>query len=667
MPDTGEHESMATNKSGFTGHPILPQKGKRNILITSALPYVNNVPHLGNIIGAPLSADVSSRYWKGRGNPTLFICGTDEYGTATETKALEEKVTPRVLCDKYNAIHKQVYDWIGIEFDHFGRTSTKQQTEIVQSIFLRLKENNFIEERTDEQPYCEDPGHKRFLADRFVEGECPECHGKNGRGDQCDDCGKLLNPKELINPRCKLDGKTPVLRQTKHNYLRLNDLAPEIEKWVEESKTRGSWSSNGIAITEDWIKKGLQPRGITRDLEWGVPVPLEGFEDKVFYVWFDACIGYVSITAEYTSEWEKWWRDPENVDLFQFMGKDNVPFHTVVFPGSLIGTRDPWTKLHHLSTTEYLNYEKGKFSKSRGIGVFGTNAKDTGVAPDVWRYYLLANRPETGDTEFEWIEFIRALNGVLVAVFGNFVNRVLKFASNDKFYGGIVPSYDYSTYSKVDGHGANLVKEKIAEVNTFLDRYHEQLQATSLRAGLQSVIAIARAGNGWLQSNTLDGKLFSEDRETCDAVLGLALNLVDLLAAISRPYLPATSHSMIEQLGLAEAVGTPLIPDVWNTEAIKPGHKLGTPQLLFTQIQKDEEQAEKWKEQFGGSEAKKAKEEKEAKKKADKERKKAKKAASKNSEKTLESDETKHNTVETAEKIGAMNIDEENQTMVRPS
>lgn len=595
-----------------------------------------------------MSADVSSRYWKARGVPTLYICGTDEYGTATETKALEEGVTPRALCDKYHALHKKVYDWIGIEFDHFGRTSTEAQTKIVQDIFLKLYKNGFIEERTDEQPYCANEKHRRFLADRFVEGECPICHGKNGRGDQCDDCGSLLNPKDLINPRCKLDGDTPVLRDTKHFYLKLDDLQPQIEEWL--SKTKSRWSSNAIAITDDWIKKGLLARGITRDLEWGVPVPFDGFENKVFYVWFDACIGYVSITANYTDQWEKWWRDPENVQLYQFMGKDNVQFHTVIFPGSQIGTGDTWTKLHHLSTTEYLNYEKGKFSKSRGIGVFGTNAQETGVPPDVWRYFLLKRRPETGDTEFEWVEFIRALNGELVANLGNFVNRILKYTCNPKFYDGIVPDYDYSKYA------GDLLRGKIEEVNSILKKFNEQMEAVSLRAAVTTFMEVSSAGNEWLQSNTLDGNLFNNKKETCDVVVALALHLVNLLAAIIRPFLPASSDSIIRQLGLPNN-GAPQIPDIFDSGAIRPGHKLGTPVLLFTPILKVEEQAAAWKEQFGGSEAKKLKEAQAAKKAADKERKKQKKAASKEGSALADVSQRKE-TVESADKIETRKIDE---------
>ncbi|KAJ2111417.1 methionine--tRNA ligase mes1, partial [Coemansia sp. RSA 921] len=359
---------------------VLPIEGAKNILITSALPYVNNVPHLGNIIGSTLSADVFARYSRVRGNNTLFICGTDEYGTATETKALEEGVTCQQLCDKYHAMHKDVYDWFGLSFDHFGRTSTDKQTEIVQDIFTRMHKNGFVSEKTTQQLYCEQCS--RFLADRYVEGTCPRCAYEDARGDQCDKCGHLLDAIELVDPRCKLDGNRPVVRESTHLCIDLDRLQPQCAAFVEKSSTAGAWSANGLSITNSWLSEGLRPRAITRDLKWGVPVPLAGFDSKVFYVWFDACIGYPSITAAYTPEWEQWWKNPANVQLFQFMGKDNVPFHTVVFPSSQIATGEDWTLLHHISACEYLNYEGGKFSKSRGVGVFGNNARDTGVAPD---------------------------------------------------------------------------------------------------------------------------------------------------------------------------------------------------------------------------------------------------------------------------------------------
>jgi methionyl-tRNA synthetase len=505
---------------------ILPVEGERNVLITSALPYVNNVPHLGNIIGSVLSADVFARFARARGYNTLYVCGTDEYGTATETKAIEEKCTPQELCDKYFKLHSDVYEWFNISFDHFGRTPTQHQTDIAQDIFKKLYKNGFLEEQTTTQPYCE--AHKSFLADRFVEGTCPLCNYEDARGDQCDKCGHLLDPLELKNPRCKLDGATPVPRETKHVYLCLDKLQPAEEEWFKKASQEGNWSSNGIQITSSWLKEGLRPRGITRDLKWGTAVPLEGYEDKVMYVWFDACIGYVSITANYTDEWQKWWHNPENVKLYQFMGKDNVPFHTVVFPCSQIGTKDKWTMLNTISTTEYLNYEKGKFSKSRNIGVFGNNAKDTGIASDVWRYYLLSHRPETGDTEFEWDGFIAANNNELLKNLGNFVNRVIKFV-NSKVYDSVIP--DYTKYDD------EYLTEHKKKVNELLKRYINELEDVKIRAALSTALHLSSQGNQLLQDNRLDNKLAAEHPERCAAVVGLALSHIHLLASLIQPYM----------------------------------------------------------------------------------------------------------------------------------
>jgi len=606
---------MATEKK-----VILPEEGKKNILITSALPYVNNVPHLGNVIGSVLSADVFARYCKARGYPTLYVCGTDEYGTATETKAIEEGVTPEELCNKYNKIHKEVYDWFEIEFDHFGRTPTTQQTEIAQDIFTKLNQNGYLREETTKQPYCEK--HKGFLADRFVEGECPLCAYPDARGDQCDKCGHLLNPLDLKNPKCKLDGATPEARDTKHIYLLLDKLQDAVAEWSKKSGTEGGWSENGISITKKWIDEGLKPRGITRDLKWGTAVPLEGYDDKVLYVWFDACIGYVSITATYTEHWEKWWRNPEQVKLYQFMGKDNVPFHTVVFPSSQLGTGDKWTMLNHLSTTEYLNYERGKFSKSRGVGVFGTSAKETGIAADVWRYFLLLRRPETSDTEFEWDGFIAANNNELVANFGNFVNRVLKFV-NSANYDSVVPnapalSEDSELYKSLEQHKT--------DVNNKLTQYRDAFEGVHLKQALITARELSSLGNRLLQENKLDNSLFANERERCDAVVNVAVNHIHLLASTIAPYLPATTRSILSQLQ-SELL---IIPDSWEANSIPGGHKIGKAAHLFKTIKPEKEK--EWKEMFGGQEVQKMKAEKEAKaaaRKADKERKKAKRAAEK--------------------------------------
>ncbi|KAI0535392.1 tRNA synthetases class I (M)-domain-containing protein [Xylaria digitata] len=637
---------------GSTTHPILPEPGKRNILITSALPYVNNTPHLGNIIGSVLSADCFARYCRARGLRTLYICGSDEYGTATETKALSEGVTPAELCAKYHAIHKEIYDWFRIDFTIFGRTPTEQHTEIVQDIFKRLWSNGFIEERETIQPYC--PKHESFLADRFVEGECSICHYQDARGDQCDACGNLLDPLQpaaqandvagqaqeskptgwLINPRCKLDGATPEARATKHLFLKLDALKDDVVSWFRGANKE--WSANCVAITESWISRGLQARGITRDLKWGVPIPKgcpglseEEYRDKVFYVWFDACIGYPSITKNHTDGdnlegtlWTKWWKNPEDVTLYQFMGKDNVPFHSIIFPASQLGTKENWTKVGRFSTTEYLNYEGGKFSKSRNIGVFGNSAQLTGIDADIWRFFLLSRRPETSDAEFKWDEFLDVNNNDLLKNLGNFVNRVVKFTRAK--LDGTIPDYRKYTEPSFDQYKA--------DVNAQLQTYITAMEAIKLRQGLQTILNISALGNQFLQSNKLSNQTLAEQHDKCTAVVGLALNHVHLLANLLTPYMPQTARSMLQQVGVEAATFS--IPDIWTANTLEPGQKIGKPTLLFSQI--PAARAEEWRETFGGDELKKQKAveaEKAAAKKAAKQKKKEQKNAQKAAEK----------------------------------
>lgn len=572
-----------------------------------------------------LSADIFSRYNKARGRPTLYVCGTDEYGTATETQALKEGVTPEELCAKYNKIHAEVYEWFEIGFDIFGRTPTKHHTEISQHIFTQLHERNLLAEHVNSQPFCEK--HGKFLADRFVEGTCPKCGYDDARGDQCDKCGSLLDPLDLINPRCKVDGATPITKETTHTYLRLDVLQPKVEEWAHASIEKGGWSKNARVITEAWLKQGLKERGITRDLSWGVPVPLPGYEHKVLYVWFEACIGYPSITANYTDEWKQWWYNPENVQLYQFLGKDNVPFHSVIFPACQIGTEDNWTKLHHLSATEYLNYENGKFSKSRGIGVFGNNAKETGVPPDVWRYYLLKNRPESGDTQFEWRPFIEGNNSELLAKLGNFVNRIIKLVNSPKAYSGIIPDFDAHNLPES-------FKNSLAEITDLIKQYLAEMEAVHLRNGVLVAMKIAEAGNGLIQAHRLDNALIASDPKLAAAVIGTVINLIYLTSAIFEPYLPATTASIRKQLnsGFLQIPSEEDVEAGWLPTYIKPGHKIGQAEYLFTKI--DEKKAEEWREYFGGNQEerekkRKAEAEVAAKKAAQKEKTKAKKAAQK--------------------------------------
>ncbi|TFK20289.1 methionyl tRNA synthetase [Coprinopsis marcescibilis] len=582
----------------------LPKEGEKNVLITSALPYCNNVPHLGNIIGSTLSADVFSRYSRTRNQRTLYICGTDEYGTATETQALKEGITPRELCDKYYVLHKETYQWFDIGFDHFGRTSTPLHTEISQEIFLNLGKNGLLEKQEKEQVYCE--GCPKFLADRYVEGICPHCGFEDARGDQCDGCSRTLDAIELVKPRCLVNKTHKVTtKASSHMYLKLNEIQAKTEEWIKASSKKGRWSPNAVInsdgeIIDARLKMGLLPTPLTRDLKWGVPVPVEGedvhnMRGKVLYVWFDAPIGYPSITANLSPEWKQWWFNPENVDLYQFMGKDNVYFHTVYWPSVQNGDGRNWTKLHHLSTTEYLNYEGGKFSKSKNRGVFGPQAKETGIPASVWRYYLLSSRPETADSMFSWNDCVAANNNVLLNNFGNFVNRALKFVSSQ--YNGVIPDSEdqpgpYSPNDLNDG-------EFITTVNGLLKDYIDAMDAVKLRLGLQTVMLISAQGNNYLQSSGLNKALMTENPKRCAQVVSRALNLIYLLSVLIHPFMPATGQSIERQLNAPPRA----VPEVLSND-ILAGHTIGTPEHLFKKI--EESKLEEWRSKFGGNESDKA-------------------------------------------------------------
>ncbi|KAI0729228.1 methionyl-tRNA synthetase [Fomitopsis betulina] len=572
------------------GEAILPVDGEENILITSALPYCNNVPHLGNIIGSTLSADVFARNRK-----TLYICGTDEYGTATETQALKEGITPRELCDKYNALHVETYKWFELSFDHFGRTSTPLHTEISQSIYLNLLHNGFLEKQTKEQTYCE--SCQKFLADRFVEGTCPHCGADDARGDQCDVCARTLDAIDLINPRCLISREhTVTTKSSAHMYVKLDVLQPKTEAWVKRRWALGKWSPNAVInhegeIVDARMRSGLRPSPVTRDLTWGVPVPtVDNEDDHGMKGKFDAPIGYPSITANYTPEWKRWWFNEDNVKLYQFMGKDNVYFHTIYFPSIQVGDGRPWTTLHHLSTTEYLNYEGGKFSKSHNRGVFGPAAKETGIPPDVWRYYLISTRPETADAMFSWSDCIGANNSVLLNNFGNFVNRTLKFISSQ--YGGVIPDSGDAPgpLSPNNEHDADF----IAEVNALLKDYIDAMEAVKLRLGLQTIMLLSGRGNVYLQSSGLNKALMTDNPKRCAQVVSRAVNLIYALSALAHPFLPVTEAAMLVQLNAPARAVSPVL----STD-ILAGHTIGTPEHLFKRI--DEKMADVWRAKFGGN------------------------------------------------------------------
>lgn len=573
---------MASVDLGTSGP--LPRAGQRNVLVTSALPYVNNYPHLGNIIGAVLSADVYARYLRQRQVNVIYVCGTDEYGTATETKAQQENLTPRQICDKYHALHSEVYAWFDICFDIFGRTSTPQQTEVVQEIFWDVYNNGFVQEDTIVQLYC-DTVCKRFLADRYVHGTCPNCGYDDARGDQCDNCGRMLNPAELLRPKCATCENPPVSRETTHLFLDLPKIQPRLAEWVESASQAGKWTTNALAMTETWLRDGLRQRCITRDLKWGVPVPLEGFTDKVFYVWFDAPIGYPSITAALCGDgWRKWWNPTpdDNVDikLVQFMGKDNVPFHTIVFPGALLASQKPWTKLHHISTTDYLNYETGKFSKSRGIGVFGNDAMETGIPSEVWRYYLLLNRPEGSDAVFTWDDLAVKNNDELINTLGNYVNRTVTFLF--KSFSGIVPEL-------IEDDEENT--EFTAKINVELKEFNDLLEKVSLKAGLKKAMAIASLGNQYMQRKAPWKLLKAGDTRAAGSSLTYSANLVLLTTVVLEPFLGYKfSRKVFSQLGLEHQPGVNnFIPDQFEPLLwLKPGMKTKAPQIIFTALTTDQ-------------------------------------------------------------------------------
>ena len=588
-------------------------------LITAALPYVNNIPHLGNIIQS-LSGDVFARYCRSKGYDTLYICGTDEYGTATETKALEEKTDPRSLCDHYYKEHTNIYKWFNINFDKFGRTSNQQCTEITQGLFNDLDAAGLIKEHVNKQLFC--PHCNMFLADRYVDGTCPKCGSTKARGDQCDECGSLLDPIELKEPKCHTCGSTPEVRETKHLYIDLPALSDKLNAWVEKASVEGRWADNAINMTKAWIRDGLQERGITRDLKWGIPVPKAGYEDKVFYVWFNAPIGYLSITKQLADElikegkqsfdWKSWWIPSESeeakgkgkVDLFQFIGKDNIPFHTVIFPCTLLGSPHEWTKLHHMSSTEYLNYEDGKFSKSRGVGVFGSDAIETGIPADAWRFYIFYNRPEKQDYQFTWKDFMEKLNGELIGNLGNLVNRTLLFVN--KYYEGKIPE-------------APVDEELWAQVKELEKKATEYLEWAELKDAFRTMFEISDICNKKFQA-TEPWKARTENPAVADSLIHNLCYVIKDLMIMMNPYMPQYTQKIMSYFGKTieeKKVGMETKPGyTWADLGVTEGlTTVGPTEVYFKPL--DQKTMLAFREKFGGQQKAK-KEEKKADKKAKK-------------------------------------------------
>ena len=550
----------------------MSEKTKQKILVTSALPYVNNVPHIGNMV-CVISADVYTRFLRLKGVDVISVLGTDEHGTTTETKAIEEGITPKEVCEKYFKIHKKIYDWFESSFDCFGRTSSKENLEITQDIFKKLNKNGFIKKDILEQAYC--PKCKKFLADRFVEGVCPKCGYKDARGDQCENCGALLNATELVDAKCKICGTKPITKKSEHLFIDLPKLAPMLEKWVKEQSVKGKWSQNAKTMIDAWLRDGLKPRCITRDLKWGIPVPLKGFEKKVFYSWFDAPIGYIGITKECRKDWKEWWFG-KDVRLVQFMGKDNIPFHTVLFPASLIGTKDGYILLDRISSNEYINYEGGQFSKSRGLGIFGDDAVKTGIKADAWRYYIMVNRPEKADTDFSWEDFQSKINNELVANFGNFINRTISFIN--QFYKSEVPE------AKPDKKDEKLIKE----INDDIKKITDLLNDVQLKEALKQIMHISRLGNQYFQESEPWKK-----KENADACLVTCANITKDLAILIRPYMPETSSNIFKQLNIKELGWKDL-----GKVLLRKGYKINKPELLFNKLEGKD--VERFKKDFGG-------------------------------------------------------------------
>jgi methionyl-tRNA synthetase len=570
-------------------------------LITSALPYINGIKHLGNMVGSMLPADVYARYLRQRGHDVLYVCGTDEHGTPAELAAKAQGVPVDTFCAQAHDAQKAIYDGFALAFDHFGRSSSAQNAELTQHFARRLNENGFIEERAIRQVYS--PADGRFLPDRYVEGTCPHCGYDKARGDQCENCTRVLDPTDLIDPRSAISGSTDLeVRETKHLFLLQSKLQHEVEAWIDE--TADEWPQLASSIARKWLTEGLHDRAITRDLDWGVPVPADTWpelaaEGKVFYVWFDAPIEYIGATKEWADaapdenrDWRSWWYGPDGADdvrYTEFMAKDNVPFHSVMFPATEMGVREPWKKVDYLKAFNWLTYYGGKFSTSQRRGVFTDQALDI-LPADYWRYFLIANAPESDDTSFTWEHFTATVNKDLADTLGNFVNRVLSFSR--KRFGDEVPA---------GGEPGEAEAKLGAQIAELLAEYETQMAALQFRKAAAALRALWSAGNSYLEEKApwLEIKT---DKDGAALTLRTAMNLIHLYAVVSEPFIPASARTMRAAFTLPDDTATWVTPDEARAlTTIAPGTPFTVPPVLFAKI--SDEDLESYKERFGGAPA----------------------------------------------------------------
>lgn len=565
-------------------------------LITSALPYINGIKHLGNLVGSQLPADLYARYLRARGHEVMFICATDEHGTPAELAAAKTGEAVADYCARMHGVQTALADGFGLSFDHYGRSSSDRNRALTQHFAGRLADQGYIREVVEKQVFSH--ADNRFLPDRYIEGTCPNCGYDKARGDQCENCTKQLDPTDLINPRSAISGSTDLeVRETKHLYLRQSALKGDIAAWID-AKT--DWPILTTSIARKWLNDGdgLQDRGITRDLDWGVPVKRgdqdwPGMEGKVFYVWFDAPIEYIGATAEWAdaagaddAAWRRWWRLDQgagDVTYTQFMGKDNVPFHTLSFPATLIGSGEPWKMVDYIKSFNYLTYQGGQFSTSQGRGVFMDHALEI-LPADYWRWWLLSHAPESGDSEFTWENFQQSVNKDLADVLGNFVSRITKFCRAK--FGEAVPE------------GPAWGPAELALIDTLTARvraYEANMEAMEVRKAAAELRAIWVSGNEYLQS-AAPWTVFKTDPDQAAMQVRMGLNLIRLYAVLSQPFIPFASAAMLQAMDAQDA-GWP--DDVAQAlQALAPGHAFTVPEVMFAKI--SDEDREAWAARFQG-------------------------------------------------------------------